>query len=59
MLLINKYLSVFHFNEIHKMKVNAKIEDCYKASMILDLNKSKIISFLFKLRRLPFKELGE
>ena len=55
MLLINKYLSEFHFNEIHKIKVNAKIGDCYQTSMILDLNKSGIISFLFRLRGLPFK----
>lgn len=55
MLLINKYLSAFHFNEIHTIKVNSTLEECYNATMIIDLGKSKIIRFLFKLRGLPFK----
>jgi hypothetical protein len=54
MLLINKYLSEFHFNEIHAIQVNCTLEECYNAMMELDLENSKIIKFLFKLRGLPF-----
>ncbi len=54
MLLINKYLSHYHFNEIHSIQVNSTLEECYNATMTLDLNKSKIIRFVFKLRGLPF-----
>ena len=55
MSLINKYLSTFQFNEIHTIKVNSTLEECYKAAMTLDLGKSKIIRFLFQLRGLPFR----
>lgn len=55
MSLINKYLFDYQFNEIHTIRVNSTLEECYNATMNLDLGRSKIIRFLFKLRGLPFK----
>jgi len=56
MSLTNKYLSDYDYNEIHSIIVNNNLENCYHATMNLDLSKSKIINFLFRLRGLPFSK---
>ncbi|MBK6266079.1 hypothetical protein JKA74_13630 [Marivirga sp. S37H4] len=53
-MVLEKYLPEYQFNEVHKIVVEGSTEDCYKASMNLDLSKSGIIAFLFRLRGLPF-----
>lgn len=54
-MLINKYLPTYQFNEVHSIIVEGNSEECYKAAISLDLSKSRIISFLFRLRGLPFR----
>lgn len=56
MSLLDKYLPVYDYNEIHSIVINSPQEECYKGAMSLDLSKSKIISFLFRLRGLPFSK---
>jgi len=56
MSLTNKYLLDFDYNEIHSITVKSNLENCYHSTMHLDLSKSKIINFLFRLRGLPFSK---
>jgi len=53
-MLINKYIPEFQFNEVHKTVVNATAYDAYRTTMELDLSKSKVTEILFRLRGLPF-----
>jgi hypothetical protein len=57
-ILIDKYLSHYTFNEYHEIAVNSPIENVYHAAKDFDLSKSKIITFLFKIRGLPTKRLN-
>ena len=56
--LIDKYLPEYTFNEFHKIVVNCPIENVYHIAKDIDLSKSKIIKFLFKIRGLPTKRLN-
>jgi hypothetical protein len=56
--LIDKYLPEYTFNEIHEIKVNSPIENVYSVAKDFDLSKSKMITFLFKIRGLPTKRLN-
>ena len=56
--LIDKYLPQYTFNEYHETMVNCPIKNVYQITKDVDLSKSKIIKFLFKLRRLPTKRLN-
>lgn len=53
-MLLNKYIPEFQFNEVHKTVVNATASEAYKATMQLDLSKSRVIGILYKMRGLPF-----
>ena len=55
--LIDKYLPKYTFNEFHEIVVNSPIEHVYYVAKDVDLSKSKIITFLFKIRGLPTKRL--
>ena len=56
--LIDKYLPKFTFSEFHEIVVNSPIENVYHVAKDFDLSKSKIITFLFKIRGLPTKRLN-
>ena len=56
--LINKYLPKYTFKEFHEIVVNSPIENVYYVAKDFDLSKSKIITILFKIRRLPTKRLN-
>ena len=56
--LIDKYLPEYTFNESHEIVVNSPIENAYHAAKDVDLSKSRIITFLFKIRGLPTKRLN-
>ncbi len=56
--LIDKYLPEYTFNELHEIVVNSPIENVYEIARDLDLSKSKMIKFLFKIRGLPTKRLN-
>jgi hypothetical protein len=56
--LIDKYLPQYTFNEFHEIVVNRPIENVYHVAKNFDLSKSKIITFLFKIRGLPTKRLN-
>jgi hypothetical protein len=56
--LIDKYLPDYTFNEFHEIIVNRPIEEVYRVAKNIDLSKSKIIKFLFKLRCLPTKRMN-
>lgn len=42
------------FNEVHSILVKGRQDKCYIATLNLDLSKSRLCSFLFRLRGLPF-----
>lgn len=56
--LIDAYLPEFTYTEIHDILVNCSIDKAYQTTKNIDLSKSKIIVFLFKLRGLPTKRLN-
>jgi hypothetical protein len=60
-MLINKYVPNFQFSEVHKTIVDGRANETYNSTLELDLSKSKVIEFLFRLRGLPFhhKKLSE
>lgn len=53
-----KYLPVFDFNEVHRIKVNADEGEIFKAIQELDLNRSPLIRMLFRLRGLPASSIS-
>ena len=55
--LIDKYLPRYTFSEFHETVVNSPIDNVYDVAKNVDLSKSKIITFLFKVRGLPTKRL--
>ena len=55
--LIDKYLPDYTFNEIHEIVINGPIGKVYQVAKNLDLSKSKLIVFLFKVRGLPTRRL--
>ena len=53
MKLIDKFLPNYDFNEFHEIQIQAPAEIVYQKVLDLDMNRSKIIRNLFKLRELP------
>ncbi len=51
-------MSQYTFNEYHETVVNCPIQNVYHIAKDVDLSKSKIIKFLFKIRGLPTKRLN-
>ncbi len=56
--LIDKYLPHYTFSEYHETMVNSLIEPVYQIAKDVDLSRSKLITFLFKIRGLPTKRLN-
>lgn len=56
--LIDKYLPRYTFSEYHDIIVDSPIETVYSAAKDVDLSKSGMITFLFKLRGLPTRRLN-
>ncbi|MCG8633781.1 MAG: hypothetical protein MI863_08140 [Desulfobacterales bacterium] len=56
-LLIDRYLPVYDFNEIHQIRINNTPDRVYPLLIPLDMNRSKIIKSLFFLRGLPAKDI--
>jgi hypothetical protein len=54
--LLKKYLSKYDYNETHSIVVDATPSECYQQTFEIDLAQSKIISFLFKMRGMPFSK---
>jgi hypothetical protein len=52
-MLIDKYLSAYHFNERHFIEVNGLIKGIYEKMLQCDFSNSSLIKFLFRLRGLP------
>ena len=55
-MLMNKYMPVYHKMERHEILVRGSLEACYKNTVELDLSASRVVSFLFKLRGLPYRQ---
>lgn len=56
--LIDKYLPEFTFSEYHQIVVNSTIERTYIVAKDFDMSKSKLIKWLFKIRRLPTNRMN-
>lgn len=52
-MLIDKYLSVYAFNEFHSIKINASSNGIYKKMLSCDISCSFLVKFLFRLRGMP------
>ncbi len=55
--LIDKYLPEYTYNEYHQKLIHASTKKSFLAAKDLDMRKSFISMFLFKLRRLPTNDL--
>jgi len=55
--LIDKYLPEYTYNEYHQKLIHASAIKSFLATKDLDMRKSFISKFLFKLRRLPSHDL--
>jgi hypothetical protein len=55
--LIDQYIPVYDFNEIHHTQINSSPDNIYPLLIPLDMNRSKIIKSLFLLRGLPSKNI--
>jgi len=55
--LIDKYLPLYHYNEVHKKVIKAAAEKCFNEAKSLDFSKSFKIKILLELRGLPVKDL--
>ncbi len=56
--LIDKYLPHYTLSEYHETMVNSPIEPGYQIAKDIDLSRSELITFLFKIRELPTKRLN-
>jgi hypothetical protein len=52
-MLIDKYLSAYHFNEFHSIKINGFINRIYERMLQCDFSNGSLIKFLFRLRGMP------
>ena len=52
-MLIDKYLSVYDFNEFHSIKVNALSNGMYHKMLSCDMSQSFLVRLLFRLRGMP------
>jgi hypothetical protein len=49
-MLIDKYLSAYHFNEVHSIEINGFVSGIYQKMLQCDFSSSALIKFLFRLR---------
>lgn len=49
----NQYLPDYHFNEVHRITIEASIENIFEKINAFDFSGSMLIGLLFKLRGLP------
>lgn len=54
-MLIDKYLSSYHFNELHSIEINGFVNGIYQKMLQCDFSNSSLIKFLFRLRGMPKK----
>ena len=54
-MLIDKYISVYHFNEHHSIVINGLVSGIYNKMLQCNFSNSSLIKFLFKLRGMPKK----
>ncbi len=52
-MLIDKYLSSYHFNELHSIEVNRFVTGIYHKMLQCDFSNSALIKILFWLRGMP------
>lgn len=52
-MLVDKYLSAYHFNEIHSIEINGFENGIYQKMLQCDFRNSLLINFLFRLRGIP------
>lgn len=55
--LVAQYLPEYSFKEYHETMINGSADDVFKATQNLDLSKSRLIKWLFKIRGLPTKRM--
>jgi hypothetical protein len=53
LMLIEKYLSAYHFNELHSIEINGFGNGIYQRMLQCDFRNSLLINFLFSLRGIP------
>lgn len=56
-LLIDQFLPKYHFSERHQTRVHAPGDLVYRSFMSCELNRSRVIRYLFRLRGLPGSNL--
>ena len=52
-MLINKYLSAYHYSEYHSIQVNGFVGDIYGKMLQCDFSGNSMIRLLFRLRGMP------
>lgn len=52
-MLIDKYLAIYDFNEVHSVELNSSAEGIYQRMLACDFSKSYLIKFFFCLRGIP------
>ncbi|MGV3685072.1 MAG: hypothetical protein ACO1NS_05560 [Daejeonella sp.] len=52
-MLIDKYLSAYHFNELHSIEINGFGDGIYQRMLQCDFRNSHLINLLFRLRGIP------
>ncbi|RYF86960.1 MAG: hypothetical protein EON98_02045 [Chitinophagaceae bacterium] len=52
-MLIDKYLPLYHFNELNSIEVNGFINGIYQKMLHCDFSNSTLIKLLFRLRGMP------
>lgn len=56
--LIDKYLPAFTFSEYHSIMVTGTMERVYQAARDMDMSRSRLVVWLFRLRGLPTKRMN-
>ena len=54
-MLIDKYINIFHYNEVHKIEISATPKDIYLLLKTLNFYRSKLVKLLFTIRGLPIR----
>lgn len=52
-MLIEKYLSVYHFNEFHSIELSEYVDNAYEKMLNCDFSNATLIKILFRLRGMP------
>ncbi|MFC1848203.1 hypothetical protein ACFLXV_02685, partial [Chloroflexota bacterium] len=53
LMLLDKYIRDFQFNEVHQIAIGARPQDIYPSLKRIDFSRSKVIKLLFTIRGLP------